>query len=167
VQRVGHFARLACALLARQNIWCLCILTLAAVTANAGEPVIKLASARDYQPLKKSAVFPNEPAVIAHASASETASSNRKNSELKNSTLESSTNFTDLSNVELEKQVRVQAESPLTLFRRNLSAYDRPNTWVSVEAGYGQVWHDEFTLQSEFTKRQQPTFAYVTASFSF
>lgn len=66
----------------------------------------------------------------------------------------------------MEKKVRASRD-PLLIVHASLRAYDKPNAWVSVRAGYGQVWQNGLTLQKDLTNRNEPGIAYVKASFSF
>ena len=38
---------------------------------------------------------------------------------------------------------------------------------ITVEAGYGQIWDDKSTLQKICSDYQDPSYAYVSAHFSF
>jgi hypothetical protein len=168
VQSFGHSTRLFCALLARQNVrYFSAFLILAATAANAGEPVGNLAIARSYQSPKKLFVTQDKSAVFDITDSIQAIGFNPRSSDQKNFKLESSTNYAALSGAQFEKQNRRQSRDPFLLIHKSLSAYGRPNAWMNVEAGYGQVWRDEFALEKEFSQREQPSFAYVTASFSF
>ncbi len=47
---------------------------------------------------------------------------------------------------------------------REISRSSKP---ITVEAGYGQIWDDKSTLQKICSDYQDPSYAYVSAHFSF
>ena len=70
------------------------------------------------------------------------------------------------SNVELEKQIN-PARDALLLIRENLSASDRSNVSLSVQAGYGRIWDEKSMFQKISSDYAEPGCAYVSANFNF
>ena len=127
------------------------LLVLAATVTRAEEPNLILATARNYSTPEKT---PAPASIVSDFS--------RKNSQPATTLLKTETWAEFSSIARLEKQTTTH-RALFQLLRENLHS----NKTVSVQAGYGQIWGEESVLRKICSDRQEPSCAYIRASFSF
>ena len=67
----------------------------------------------------------------------------------------------------LEKMGGPSQHDLLQLVHKKFGPAGRTGNWMDVDAGYGQISHNESGLSRNTVELQRPGFAYLKASFSF
>jgi hypothetical protein len=68
---------------------------------------------------------------------------------------------------DLIKPARPANRAPLLIMQKNLGVHGRSNERMLVSAGCGQMWGDASMFRKICPDHQDPSWAYVKASFSF
>ena len=152
MQRTGHLStwhRLF--KIAKSLLPLVALLNVAGTTAQAGEPIMVLASAKTLSASDK--IF----------------TASHKLPQIDNVVMEKAkpvVSTVTQTSMNLETTTISQREN-LLIANENLVATSRPNNWVNVQAGYGRLWNDDAVLEKISAGHQEPGCAYVKANFSF